>query len=444
MADTIRGDGLFQAHDALAALVADPHRLDRARSRFDDSPRSYNSQVSGTPTRSPSPDLRSEQERRREEREWQLRGEHRASFPQFQFRAQTTEERRQILQDHADQTHRVPAGTVFSRLAVENVKKLWAEQGIWNEKWNTSDNWTWKHEESLTAELRDKGPVSVFSEQRAEVETNNEEQGQEQASWAARQRERDATRPFNQFIFQVTKKRKRIQKRLTPDQATASGLADINTKAYEEVKNTWINRGIWNVKWGILPGMSWKHEQPLEEMLQEEFGEEFRLPKAPRSPGKELIPQQESPLAVPRTTVANQQASAPLVPFSSLFLPDAIPPPDVSDQQASAFPNPSPPAVASPAEARDDVANGSRSVFDSQHSPIDTPRPEVAQKRLKRKRQLSHGADEELPKPQRRSKRLQEPESDRSNTTAGTPAHAPAAKPSKPPKGQRPKRKKAT
>ena len=41
--------------------------------------------------------------------------------------------------------------------------------------------------------------------------------------------------------------------------------ADINTRAYENVKNTWTKRGIWNKRWGILPGMSWKHEEPLEE-----------------------------------------------------------------------------------------------------------------------------------------------------------------------------------
>lgn len=44
-----------------------------------------------------------------------------------------------------------------------------------------------------------------------------------------------------------------------------AGAADINTTAYENVKNTWTKRGIWNKRWGILPGMWWKHEEPLEE-----------------------------------------------------------------------------------------------------------------------------------------------------------------------------------
>lgn len=43
--------------------------------------------------------------------------------------------------------------------------------------------------------------------------------------------------------------------------------ANIKKKAYENVKNTWTKRGIWNGRWGILvlPGMSWEHEEPLEE-----------------------------------------------------------------------------------------------------------------------------------------------------------------------------------
>ena len=44
---------------------------------------------------------------------------------------------------------------------------------------------------------------------------------------------------------------------------------DINTTAYERLKSAWTRRGIWNNKWGVLPAMSWKHEEPFEEMLRE-------------------------------------------------------------------------------------------------------------------------------------------------------------------------------
>ncbi|KAI1113306.1 hypothetical protein F5Y14DRAFT_418400 [Nemania sp. NC0429] len=416
MADTIKGDGLFQAHGALAALVDDPRQLDRARRRFNDSPPSYKSHQSGTPTRSPSPDTRTEEERRRDEKEWQLRREHGASLPQSQFEAQTDEETGQIIQDNEDGTRRVPVGTVYSALAIENVKKRWAEQGIWDDKWDTSDNWIWKHEEPRTPELPDEGLFSLASYKRVQAENmkkhREQGQGQEHTSRAARERERDASRPFYQFIFQVSKKRERIQERLTPAEAAASGFGDINTKAYEEVRNTWIKWGIWSTHWGILPGMSWKHEKPLEQMLQEELGGEV---------SEALTPQQENPsAATPRPIIANQQAPALPEPSSSLDQPSATPPPVASNQPASAIPDPSPPEAAGPL-----------STLDSQHSPRASRHPEAAQKRLKRKGQSSHSSAEQPPEPQRRSRRLQKEESNPHSATSSTPELASVAKSSK-------------
>lgn len=80
---------------------------------------------------------------------------------------------------------------------------------------------------------------------------------------AVREREREASRPYHQFVYQISKERERIQDESANGEGTDA--ADINTRAYENVKNTWTKRGIWNGRWGILPGMSWKHEGPLEE-----------------------------------------------------------------------------------------------------------------------------------------------------------------------------------
>lgn len=57
-----------------------------------------------------------------------------------------------------------------------------------------------------------------------------------------REREREASRPYHQFVYQISKKRERIQ----DESRSAEGNADINTTAYENVKNTWTKRGIWN------------------------------------------------------------------------------------------------------------------------------------------------------------------------------------------------------
>ncbi|PGH29544.1 hypothetical protein GX50_07714 [[Emmonsia] crescens] len=83
---------------------------------------------------------------------------------------------------------------------------------------------------------------------------------------ATLEREREASRPFYQFIYQVSRERDQIQRATDRAAVTPTSTlpADINTKAYENAMRTWIRRKIWNRKWGILPGMTWKHEEPLE------------------------------------------------------------------------------------------------------------------------------------------------------------------------------------
>jgi hypothetical protein len=84
-----------------------------------------------------------------------------------------------------------------------------------------------------------------------------------------REREREASRPYHQFVYQISTERERIQEDSTSREDAGAG--DINTKAYENVKNTWTKRGIWDRRWGILPGMSWKHEGSFEELVADDF-----------------------------------------------------------------------------------------------------------------------------------------------------------------------------
>jgi hypothetical protein len=82
---------------------------------------------------------------------------------------------------------------------------------------------------------------------------------------AVREYERKASRLYHQFVYQISRERERIQDESRSVEGVGTGNADINITAYENVKNTWTERGIWNKRWGILPGMSWKHEEPLDE-----------------------------------------------------------------------------------------------------------------------------------------------------------------------------------
>ncbi|KAK7985679.1 hypothetical protein PG988_003301 [Apiospora saccharicola] len=268
MGDTLQGHGLFTASDRLAELASDSARLARARNRLSDSPPSYRSQPSGTTTRSQSSNPPTEEQRRYDERVAQLMTEHRASWPRTQWRDEAFEEGHRMLQA------RVEEGTFV-------VKERWIEQGIWNDKWGPSmPTGLWKHEEPLDlksesdseddAESRAR---SLFSGEARSKASHSEEKLRRLAErQILREREREASRPFHQFVYQASAERERIRSKTRPAQQSALHPADINSRAYENVKATWVKRGIWNHRWGILPGMNWKHEEDLDAMLLEELG----------------------------------------------------------------------------------------------------------------------------------------------------------------------------
>ncbi|KAI1655127.1 hypothetical protein F4813DRAFT_398672 [Daldinia decipiens] len=304
MADTIRGDGLLMAHDALAELIEDPQRLDRARNRFSNSP---------------------------------------------------------------------PTGNI----------------------------WKWKHEI----------PLKIESESESESETDSEAQGDVLLSRSARtiggvkrrrpksdeelrlianrrlmrERGREASRPFHQFIYQISKEREIIQSKLGPEESISSGLTDINTKAYENVQSTWIKRGIWNRKWGILPGMLWKHEQPLDEMLVEEMGPD---------PAGQANPLEDDGRRVEARSPPRQ-----------VFEP--FPPVESNSSLASGFPAASQremPAVPNPDGLQTSSANHSPSAPNSQ-------------RRLREGRQDARSATGQRPRP---GQRMPSPEDGWVRPTAGT------------------------
>jgi hypothetical protein len=89
-------------------------------------------------------------------------------------------------------------------------------------------------------------------------------------------RSRPSRHPLNraftgaaQFPLLEEEVRQWALKKLEDDAVMSTTPPDINTTAYERLKSACTRRGIWNNKWGVLPGMSWKHEEPVEEMLRE-------------------------------------------------------------------------------------------------------------------------------------------------------------------------------
>lgn len=273
--DALRGNGLVRAQRALAVLEVDPLRLDRERERFSHSPPPYTSYPSGTTTRSQSPDPPSEEQRCRQERRVQLGHEREASKPYDQFEHQVDEEEKRIFEASLNRTRRLPVGSDPAEMARENIKKCWVEQGIWNNKWNQFADGRWKHEEppqiesesETDTEAEPSSPLFPSSPKQPQLKPKRLKSDDEKRRIAERRvtqaREREASRPYHQFVYQISKERERIQE----ESANMEGAdaADINTTAYGNVKNTWTKRGIWNGRWGILPGMSWKHEEPFDE-----------------------------------------------------------------------------------------------------------------------------------------------------------------------------------
>ncbi len=130
------------------------------------------------------------------------------------------------------------------------------------------------------------------------------------------------SRPFAQFIAQVYHERVRVQREANSqpthprhlkdyspvghearvaewDAATEAYLArlpggiptppDIYSICVERVRAAWKRWGVWHEKWGLMPGMQWQHERPLEEYLRDHGLGEYPGPEAGDLPQTEDV-----------------------------------------------------------------------------------------------------------------------------------------------------------
>ncbi|KAH7175619.1 hypothetical protein EDB81DRAFT_849807 [Dactylonectria macrodidyma] len=90
-------------------------------------------------------------------------------------------------------------------------------------------------------------------------------------------RDREASRPYPQFLYQAYKERDWIEdemnyKARTNSHEARSSVIDLKTldeMAYESVKKNWIEDGIWKSDWDDFPGGTWAHEDPDEQDVVE-------------------------------------------------------------------------------------------------------------------------------------------------------------------------------
>jgi len=269
MADSIRGDGLVRAHGALALLEADPQLLDRQRTRFSDSPPPYRSNQSLASTLLEEPDAPSEEQARREEQQRLHTVKRTASMAWNQFRTQVQEEMKRLWKadPRVSSEGLMPAG-LYEKDAENAVIEDWKMAGTWN-NWETKSGiWRWRHEEPPESESESEtdtetelSPRPFFAPPQPKLRRpkSDEERRRIAERRAVRERERDASRPFYQFIYQMSKDREQILVELGNRGIIPT---DINTMAYHRRKKKWQAWHIWYRKWDIMPGMLWPHEEP--------------------------------------------------------------------------------------------------------------------------------------------------------------------------------------
>ncbi|KAM4058684.1 hypothetical protein HRG_006363 [Hirsutella rhossiliensis] len=267
MADPLPWTELLKAGRRLQALAEDSDRLNSARRRFESTPPVYRTCKSGGTTLSPSPPPPKEEQERRDRLQRGIDiGAHRhASWPRNQFEAQVTVEYDRLIgPKKAANPILCGGGFVFddelSEDSMSIVKKQWMELGIWNSKWKSHPVGPWKHEEPLEVESEletnqtlDDGTFQLGSLQPPRQRRKSAKELQLAADrLARRRREREASRPLNQFTARLALERQRIRAESGLDEDGASDPADINTQARHNQPRSFRSSSLVFLVWTIV------------------------------------------------------------------------------------------------------------------------------------------------------------------------------------------------
>lgn len=292
--------------EALQRLQQDPNQLAHERDDRFDEPPPYSESGETTQPPTPGPAVVDETYQR------YLRQKARnKSMALDQFKSQASRERdrleHQLFEERYGRRQTLPWDDSCDLIAnsENNVRSRWVEQGIWGDEWGPA--WPRSSLPSMTL-ARPDGPFSgSYHPTNSEVmpgarwghEKGNSPQpspsperqpppgpwiwdAESSRSKSSRQpepteipiegirlpiprptvRDPEASRPLPQFLYQISKEREWIKDEI--DHNTPGRVLDLDALAYESVKENWTKDGIWNPKWGDLPGPSWIHEEPEE------------------------------------------------------------------------------------------------------------------------------------------------------------------------------------
>ncbi|KAI4135207.1 MAG: hypothetical protein LQ341_005911, partial [Variospora aurantia] len=330
---------LTQAEQILQGLAEDPDRLDCARRRFSVSPSFTSSKGKGPDsTLTNSPGAEDCPHMGGVSQKYIHKTHHDASRPRPQFQAQQYAEQNRLFENGNQQVpigtdhERYLYGTSYERYSYLVIKKRWQEQGIWSDQWDGeigSYNFghKWMHEEpsppgsgsEAIIDAEDEHACNLFRVPRPPKRRKKDELTIEQRE--VRQRNPENSRPIHQFLWQVAHERDRISGEPTVREVAASADLDINTKAYEKVKEWWVACHIWDTKWGVLPGMTWKHEKPFEWPPKDdpETGSEVVYPNLVSGNGAEADP------ISPKSIHSSPESPSKLVAWCNDPMPTIMP-----------------------------------------------------------------------------------------------------------------------
>ncbi|KID76049.1 uncharacterized protein G6M90_00g078890 [Metarhizium brunneum] len=308
-----RRPALSQVVEALQRLQNDPQQLAHEREgRYDDPPPPYPESGETTQPPTPGPPVVDETY----QRELRRKARYKAT-PVNQFNSQANRELERLVHQLSEkrfgrrQTLPWDGSSDLRANSENNVRSRWVEQGIWGNEWGPawpedshpmSKRWQqegdgpffgsyssstskslpgarWGHEEpdpepeSESESEQERPPIfGIFglgvgqpkrSKSPQRFRYIQTEQGQRLYIPNPTVRNPEASRPYNQFLYQISKERDWIKDEL--DYKALGTSVDIDTIVYQSVKDMWIEDGIWNPKWGELPGMTWIYEEPEEE-----------------------------------------------------------------------------------------------------------------------------------------------------------------------------------
>ena len=241
-----------------------------------------------------------------------------------QFMIQINNELEHICATRDKSLLQQPSLSDWEEAAEANVKYKWMRQGIWDDQWDNQPSKIWKHE--LQYFQPPAGPLKSATDtegrhlrtRKKREHSDLEDEYQDTVQSAVDFQSWQSSRPCYQFVHQFCKERQWIK--LGFSKHDQDQHANLDTRAYKDLKSHWIRDGIWDDNWTLIPGVSWKHERPLKNPPPREISRRTDAHKAARMEQAERPPDWYFMAPIKPFTITRPEYS-PLFPFEGVSDP---------------------------------------------------------------------------------------------------------------------------